>query len=248
MSQRKELRFRISAYSPETIPMARLAEYMSDLATILGSQERVHFVRLDPSSTVLVQEVEFEAIPKVTERLEGIRSRTAPQDAINAYTNIDRRLAEDNATGAIVAAETDTKIIEFPGRDRTQEGIYGPITQPGSVDGVLIRVGGRDNTVPVYLEEGDAIHRCNANREMAKKLAPHLYGKPLRVHGNGKWNRDDFGNWVMEWFTILDFAVLEESTIGEAVLKLRSVPGGIQSHEDPIRELRRIRRGTDKTR
>jgi hypothetical protein len=67
------------------------------------------------------------------------------------------------------------------------------------------------------------------------------------VFGNGKWSRDDFGNWNMEGFTITDFTTLQDSTLGEAVSKLRSIPEGIESHEDPLGELRRIRRGTRKT-
>ena len=246
MSQRRRFRFKIDAYSPETMPMARLAEYMSDLSKMMGSQENVHFVAIEPGSFEIVEDVEFEAIPKVTARLEGIRSRTSPEEAIKAYASMDRRLADDNATGALYIAGTTAVLIAFPGRDRTVEGNYGPVTQAGSVDGILIRVGGKDDTVPVYLEERGMIHRCNANRAMARRLAPHLYAQPLRVFGKGRWNRDDFGNWVMEWFTIQDFTILEESTIGEATVRLRAIPGGISSYEDPIKELRKLR-GTDET-
>ena len=81
MAQRQEYRFKIDAFTPETLPMARLAEYMAELATLLGTQERVHFVRLEGGSTTLVQEIEYEAIPKVRERLNGIKTRSAPEDA-----------------------------------------------------------------------------------------------------------------------------------------------------------------------
>jgi len=242
--QRQEYRFRIDAFAPDTIPMARLAEYMADLSTLLGSQERVHFVRLEPGSTVLVQEIEYEAIPKVRERLMGIRDRTAPEDAIKAYSDIDRRLAEDNATGVVEASHA--RVLELPGRDRAQLEVFGPIAQQGTLDGVLIRVGGKDATVPVYLQEGEVIHKCNSNRETAKKLAPYLFDRMLRVHGVGKWNRDDFGNWVMERFNITDFTLLDESSLTDAVSKLRSIQTEIQAADDPVEELRRIRQGSDK--
>ena len=39
-------RLKIDAYTPETMPMGRLAEYMADLAVILGERAAVHFVQL----------------------------------------------------------------------------------------------------------------------------------------------------------------------------------------------------------
>lgn len=243
-TKRQEYRFRIDAFTPETIPMARLAEYMADLATLLGSQERVHFSRVELGSLQILHEVEYEAIPKVKERLHGIRTRNAPEDAIKAYSNLDKKLAEDNAKASIETA--NDKVMEFPGRERTQLNAYGPVTEPGTFDGILIRVGGRDETVPVYLLEGDVVHKCNSNREMAKKLAPHLFGKTLRVHGAGKWNRDEFGNWVMERFNITDFTLLDESSLTDVVSGLRSIPGGIKELDDPMQELRRMRDSTEK--
>jgi len=43
---RELLEFVIDAYSPETLPMSRLAEYMAQLATLLGEKDHVHFVEL----------------------------------------------------------------------------------------------------------------------------------------------------------------------------------------------------------
>jgi hypothetical protein len=53
--------------------MARLAEYMTELATILGEPAYVHFVRLKSGSTRLVHKVQFEAMPKVLETATASR-------------------------------------------------------------------------------------------------------------------------------------------------------------------------------
>lgn len=237
-----EYRFKIDAFTPDTIPMDRLAKYMADLATLLGSQEKVHFVRVEGGSTVLVQQIEEEAVPKVRERIDGVKKRSAPEDAIQAFFDIDERLLEDEAVGLI---ETDLEeVIEFPGRNRTLLHTFAPFIEYGSVDGKLIRVGGRDETVPVYLEDGHIIYKCNSNREMARKLAPHLFGNTLRVHGNTKWYRDQFGNWVMDRFTITDFAELDDSSLADTVSRLRSVPeSGLKSSKDLISDLQRVRHG-----
>lgn len=241
-----EYRFKVEAYSPETIPMSRLAEYMSDLATLLGNRDRVHFSRLEPGSTTIVHLVELEADPKVRERITCVRLRTAPEDAIEAYSRINKKLRDDNGRGFVEGPEgidgLKKKIIEFPGKDRTESDKFDSISQPGSLDGMLIRIGGRDETVPIYLEEGDEIHRCNANRAMAKRLARFLYDV-VRVRGVGKWNRDDFGNWVMEEFRINDFEKLDALPLREAVVNLRNIKSDIQNMDDPIAELNKLRHG-----
>lgn len=241
-----EYRFKIDVFTPDTIPMERLAQYMTDLATLLGSQAKVHFSRLESGTMALVQNIEQDAVPRVRERIDGVRKRSAPEDAIVAFDRLDNRLLEDTAVGVI---ETDLeKVIEFPGRNRASLDTFAPFVEYGSLDGKLIRVGGRDETVPVYLEEGEIIHLCNSNREMAKKLAPHLFGGPLRVWGNGRWYRDQFGNWVMDRFTITDFTPLDDSSLRDAVSKLRAIPGNeMKSLHDPISDLMHIRHGTDES-
>jgi hypothetical protein len=238
-----EYRFKIEAYSPETIPMARLAEYMMDMAILLGNRDRVHFKGLEPGSTTLVQLVEYEAAPKVRTRVNGVRNRTAPEDAINAYRRINRKMREDNADGFVEATEesgTLARVIEFPGRKKTETEKLDPIFQPGSLDGLLIRVGGKDETVPVYVEEDEIIHRCTSNRGIAKSLAPLLF-EVIRVYGTGKWNYDDFGNWVMEDFRISTFERLETTSLRESVARLRAIESNIHKIEDPIEELNKLR-------
>jgi len=41
------LRFSIRAYDPDRMPMARLSEYLAELASVLGETHAVHFVSLE---------------------------------------------------------------------------------------------------------------------------------------------------------------------------------------------------------
>jgi hypothetical protein len=236
--------FRIDAFTPETLPMARLAEYMSDLAVLLGNVEKVHFVRLKKGSTVLVHNVEWEAAPKVVERIHAIKRSEGPPDAMKAYDSIDRRLASDNAIGYLTAPSKD-KVIEFPGRSRPESAAYGPFTQPGAFDGIPIMIGGKTDPVPVHLEEGDVVHLCYSSREIAKRLAAHLFVSFVRVTGNGRWHRDPDGIWVMDRFTINDFSPLKDEPLEDAVARLRTAAGKPES-EDVISELNKIRHGSDR--
>lgn len=240
----REYRLRIDAFTPETLPMSRLAEYMADLATLLGEQERVHFVRLENGSTALVHTIEWEAIPKVQERVQGVRLRQAPPDALKAFDEIDGRLARDNATGVLIEP-TGAKIIQFPGRNRAKPPVFGPFNQPGALDGVLIRVGGESDPVPVHIQEGEVIHICYASRIVARQLAPHLFTSALRVHGAGRWRRGSNGRWIMDRFTISQFEVLKDEPLAEAVARLRAVRSPLTTMEDPLAELQRLRHGSD---
>ena len=241
MREQHEYRFTIDAYSPETLPMSRLAEYMAEVARLLGKVDQVHFVRLEPGSTVLVQTVEPEAVPEVRNRINDLANDKAPEDAARAFKALNRFLAHDNATGSL--RESDgAEVIRFPSHKQPAPLTFGAFNQPGVLDGVLIRIGGRDDTVPAHLSDGDTIHVCNATREMAKRLAIHLYGPTLRVQGDGRWERDADGGWEMKRFNISEFRELDDAPLGEIADRLRRVEGsGWKDFEDPAAQLQRLR-------
>ncbi len=241
MKDADEYRFVIDAYTPDTLPMARLAEYMADLARLLGRTERVHFVRLDAGSAALAHRVDPEAAPEVRNRLHALKRGEAPEDAARAFKTLDRRLADDDAVGSLREGG-GAEVIRFPGRERPQPLTFGAFNQPGVLDGVLIRVGGRDDTVPVHLRDGETVHMCNATRDMARRLAVHLYGPTLRVRGDGRWERDADGVWTMKRFNIAEFDELDDAPLGEIVGRLRDVEGsGWKRVVDPPSELGRLR-------
>lgn len=244
MVDSREYKFRIDAYTPETLPMERLAEYMADLAKMLGEPASVHFVRLDPGSTVLVQMIDEEAEPKVRHRVQMVRSGDGPADALQAYNRINRRLLDDNAIGAL-SDDRDANVIDFPGRNLAESVTFGAFNQTGSLDGQLMRIGGVRDQVPVTLLASDgAQFNCQAPRELAKTIARYLLGPELRVHGDGRWHRDKTGSWRLDRFTIGNFEVLDDEPLGAVVARLRDVKGSEWSEvEDPWAELERERNG-----
>ena len=247
MDDPQEYRFRIDAFTPETIPMSRLAEYMGDLATLLGETERVHFVRLERGSTVLVQTIERESLPKVRNRIQRINvtEEEGPEDALRAFRAIDRRLAEDNAIGHLYA-ETGAEVIHFPGCEKPKPLTFGSFRQQGSLEGVLIKVGGKDETVPAHLLDGRIVHICNTKRDIARELAHYLFGSTLRVHGSGRWERDADGNWNLRRFDIAHYEVLDDTPLPDVVARLRQIRGsGWKEIDDPYTELMRLRHGPD---
>ncbi|MGR6466305.1 hypothetical protein [Rhizobium sp. PAMB 3182] len=236
-----EYRFRIDAYSPDTIPMSRLAEYMAELAAILGEQRAVHFERLERGSTVIVHKVEREAVPKVRERTTAVRRNEGPQDALKAYRAVNKLLRDDNAIGTL--QEKKGVIIRFPGRELVEEK-YPTIRQQGTLDGVVVSVGGADNTVHVrLLSEGVPVTGCYTNsRSLGKELAAK-FDENVRLIGVGSWSRDSDGKWQLEKFRIDAFEVLKPIFLSDALAELQKLP--IKFDQAAYDELSLIRHGPE---
>jgi len=246
----RERRFKISVYAAATMPMARLAEYMGDIATLLGESKYVHFSHLEDGSTIIRLVEEDEALSKIDERLARTRQGEGPSDANEAIKRINRKLREDNGTGSLTEI-TGAEIIGFPGCEAAEDS-FGAFNQQGSLDGVVIVVGGKGDPVPVHiqcLENADLVHNCYAARDVAKTLARYIFGPELRVSGTGRWLRDAEGNWNLDRFTIASFEVLNEEPLTSVVASLRAVKGSEwETLEDPWAELAQIRKGPDEDR
>jgi hypothetical protein len=221
--------------------MARLSEYLKELSRLLGSEDRVHFLRVDEGSADCAMEVDAEEESAISERVRQAKNGNGPKEAIKAFAAIQVYLDEDE-NSAVMEWEKGEVLIEFPGKSRKGQETFGPFSEDGSLDGMLVKIGGYDETVPVHLVYQGVHHTCNTTRELARKLAPYIFGKPIRVHGRGKWYRNADGNWEMHWFDIHDFEELSDASLLDVVGKLRSVPDNdLMKSKDPLRDMLKIR-------
>ena len=243
MAEQQQYRLKIDVFSVDSLPMARLAEYMAELAVLLGERERVHFSHLEKGSAVLVSTIEPVAFPKVEDRVARVSRGDGPKDAMQAYKNIDNLLAKDGAV-AVLIAPSQSNVIEFPGRARPKPVRYGPFREVGTLDGRIIRIGGRDETIPVWLKDGEVEYHCNVRgEEVARRLAPYYLNGVIRVHGSGKWVREENGTWELEQFDISDFEVLDDSPMVDVVGKLRAVEGSTwHESDDALSDILGLRR------
>src|SRR5665213_2278111 len=101
MDDQIEYRFKIDTFTPATLPMKRLAEYMLEIAQLLGEPEHVHFVEVAEGSAQLVQLIDYVAIPKVRDRLRTSITAAAPEELVRRRNQIDKMLAADNAVGVL---------------------------------------------------------------------------------------------------------------------------------------------------
>jgi hypothetical protein len=233
-------RFRIDAFTPATIAMARLSQYMAVLADLLGEADHVHFDRLTSGSLNVNVRVDQVAVPKIRARADAVRQGIAPFETMRAFRTINKMLRDDNGTGGFKQSDGRGTLLYFPGRD---EVLSKPIIikQRGTIEGQLIRVGGADKTAHLILQlEDQRQSNCVVTRALGKKIASHLYDF-VRVNGVGRWMRDENGDWEIVEFKVDGFELLDNSSLSRAIADLRSLAD--EWDDSVLSELENIRKG-----
>jgi hypothetical protein len=238
----ERLNFRIDSFTPETLPMARLAQYLAHLSTLYGNDNSVHFEKLRHGSAIVQVTIEEPAFPKVFQRLQSVKTGDPDPEAQKAFKAIDKLLRSDNAVGTITGTGK-AKILEFPGRKLP---VIDPITifQSTTIDGVVIKIGGRDETIPVTLRdmEGRVVNCEIRGVAQAKELSRYFLAETLRLSGTGKWSRIGTGDWILEALLIQSFEVVDDVPLDQVLDELRRVRhNGWTDVDDPIKAWKKIR-------
>ena len=232
--------FKIDAYTPKTIPMSRLAQYMGALAGFLGETPFVHFERLVPGSTGLAHRVENEAIPKVLARTSAIRTGVAETIVLDEFRKINTMLREDNASAAYQKEGYKRNVLTFPGITETlPKNLI--VRQRSFLIGTLVRVGGTDATIHATLQTDDKrTIRCVTSKLIGKRLASHLFD-PVKLFGLGKWCRGPYGQWEVMDFKIESFEEIDDAPLSKIIADLRAIPSDWA--DNTLRDLELLRNG-----
>lgn len=251
MNRPQEFRFKIDDLTLDTMPMKRLAEYLTDLAILLGQSKDVHLASVQSGSVEALVRTEANLVSKIEQRVTsaarqgGKKPSAGASEAMRAYKAITEKLKQDK-TGAVFMFEAGAEIIRFPSGKKEPTVTLGPFNQEGSLDGVIVRLGGINDPVPVHLESDSQTYQCLASRIVAREMAKHIFDTPVRVYGVGRWFRNATGEWALESFTIRDFHPLIDESLISVVAKLRAVPGNDWSQLDnPLNEADRLRNGDE---
>jgi hypothetical protein len=238
------LSFKIDAFQPDTLPMGRLAEYMADLATMLGEKADVHFVSLEDGCVQIMHDVSFTAYPKIQTRIVEVREERAPAEAMNAFRSLNRKLASDNTFATYAEEVSGANALEFLGVRAPKPIEILPVEQSGTLVGVIQGIGGRvinDARITVFIDTGDAVHTCVAPRPIAKSLGPFVLGDERRFEGFATWQRDENGAWSLRRFVISHHEPIEPRPLSEVVEQLRGVESRLTELRDPWGEITRDR-------
>lgn len=220
-----KIRLVIDSFTPDTLPMSRLADYLKEFANLLGNEANVHFERVQKSSAALVSWSDSTVTPKIRQRFEEVIEGSAPKLSMKANTSIDDMLVQDNGTGYIEL--NDSKVIDFAGRKRAPQQRIGPVRRKSVIDGQIFQIGGKDETVNVHLRnihKPSETYRSEVSIDLARKLATHLLTGTVRLFGEGDWYRTDSG-WIMSpnSFSAYDFVPIDESSLAATINAAREI-------------------------
>lgn len=243
-SKEIEYKFKIDAYSPETIPMVRLGEYMAEFGKLLSNASSVHFRKIEKGSTVLTAGVEFEAEPKIRRRLQATKN-AEDKDGVEVAARLNKMLRDDNANGLILAAKNGQITEEFylAGREIPAPKEIGPFNEPATIKAMLFRIGGRDETAHAQLL--DSAGRT-WNGKLTQEQAAHMAAAGLYqwfiVNGMARWVRTEEDTWELKDFRISDFSLLPKHSLQQEIEALRKIEGSEWGGTDPSEFIEKIRR------
>ena len=243
--ERSVIELHIDAFTPDTLPLGRMAEYLAAYARLLGSSEELRFAGLVKGSATLRVSIPATDSQFVSKRLKSASTADGPEDARKAYAQIDRMLRENGAVGD-VRLKGGARIIQFPGRRLPAEPPALEVTEIAEVDGVVVRVGGTDQTIPVHLQGANGeIFPCTVkDRAVARQLAGLLFEEPIRARGMGTWSRGADGRWKLKSMNIDGWDVLDAASPLVLLDQLRAARGnGWLNIADVDTRMHRIREG-----
>lgn len=226
---------------PKVLPLNDFGELVKKFADLLGNAEKVHFEALRQGSARILAKVDDEAQTDVKVQLAGVRLQG------NVSTKVIRMNEYLCARGwhGEVRSREGNVVLSFPGALGAKEPEEErTVQQMDTIVGQVIKIGGRDESVPMTLETSDGSYvEVNVRgRDLAKRLAPHLFGKEVRILGLATWKRDAEGEWSCTGMLVDQFEELDEAPLSELFDSLRELPGN-EWHEidDPIGAWKKLR-------
>ncbi|MBN8606221.1 MAG: hypothetical protein J0L81_04825 [Caulobacterales bacterium] len=230
--------FVIDSFTPETIPMSRLAEYMAVLAELLGKRDSLHFERVEPGSLKIKYWTPKEDADEVVQRPAMLVAGTADKATLAAFNRMNDLLEVDRAVGAF---QFSAVVLPFPGRERVHSPIYGPVDEEMTVEGQLVRIGGKDKSIHAQIQDGSSFLNCEMTRGLAMEMCHFLFGPTIRVTGNARFRRTRDGEWEQLSFKATKFEELDDTPLSQVVAKWRAIEGNDwRKFEDPLAELARL--------
>ena len=191
---------RIVGSHPSKLTLERMAVYLAELAKLMGEKDKVHFDKLSTGSAALKAWTEDEAAPRVSKRLSlaAAQSNQAPKDALSALVRINELLIQDGTRGEL-KDPSGAVIYPVPGGKKSAPEKEIVLEQESTITGQVIKIGGRDDTIPVLVKDSDGReYNCTImGAQLAKEISSHYLGDPIELTGRGKWRRTSNGSWEL---------------------------------------------------
>jgi hypothetical protein len=235
----------IQGVNIDNLSLEDVGQYLADFAALLGKDVTPKYHSIKRGSLTMRATVPADREIDVKTRAFLLRTGDAPEEAIRARQRISRRLGINRAKRATLLDSSNSKVVEIPVEKPSEIAPPVPsVIRAGSLQGKVIRLGGRQDPVSVEIQDVDGfVYLCRATRDVAKKLARDMFDPIVRIHGSGRWHRTEEGVWRVEDFLISRHEVLDDSSFAQAVNELRAIPANWKDLSDPYSELRKIKNG-----
>jgi hypothetical protein len=228
---------------PRHMPLEDVGELAKRLSELLGCSEHLRFANLKTGSTSILARVLPQAVETV--QVNILKAKQADGAAPSKVARIDDYLASRGWHGELRNREGRVLLV-FPGSvnaEPAQE--VRTVQQLDSITGRVIKIGGRDETVPMQIQglDGRYLDVTVKGRDLAMQLGSLLF-QEVRVSGLATWQRDTEGEWSCITMIVTAFDKLSTKPLTELFDELSELPGNEWNDMDsPDDEWLRIRRG-----
>jgi hypothetical protein len=232
MRASKEISWVLEGRSPDQIPMARLAEYMQQLAIMLGETENVHFARIEKGCARLVAKLNpgYPA-QRVYARVYAVRDRRAPAEAMRAFRRINDMVGEERRHAHVTFGAC--VILRFPGNVTSDVAPFS-LVENGTITGKLYALIEQPSgllNARIRPQGGNTYVSCSADNRIGRQLRNYFLDA-VRVQGMGTWVRSENGEWLCQSLHILDVHPVIDVSLREAINALRAVD--VEWSDDPL--------------
>ncbi|WP_446471081.1 hypothetical protein [Xenorhabdus stockiae] len=211
MSKEHSLKLKLDGTTPDSLPMARLAKYLTALSSLYGEASEVRFESVTEGS------VEIHSYVKTTASYEAVKAHIHEQihNRGKPYRDLIDLVTTDNLKGEIYSSDSSLLGVIRPSVDEKLL----TITKNAKVQGELYSISGKETSVMVKLRgANNEILNCEASQEDAIRLAQYLF-KKIRVQGRSEWVKKN-GEWKLKKLIIKHFSLLENVRIQEGIQRL----------------------------
>lgn len=225
MADFEELSFVIPGYTPETMPLNRLIQYLQQMSVVLGDPENLHLIDIRAGSVEPTFHVAKSVALEAKDRAAKVQRGDGTKKQVDAYNSIRRMLRRDarDAGRPALLRSPQKVVLEIPAAP-DELGVLTGIRQASTIDGQLISVGGANEDASLRVQDlgGRIMSGFTAKRSLAKELA-RLMWEPVRLSGVGQWCRTDEGIWQLERMQVQSFERLDDEGLGVTLERLRSL-------------------------
>ncbi len=228
---------------PRHLPLDDFGELTKRLADLLGSREQLRFSALKTGSASIRARVLDAGLAAVTGNL--VAAKLGDGAGTAKVARIDDYLAARGWHGELRNRQGRVLLV-FPGatvRKNVEE--VRTVQQLDSIVGTVIKIGGRDETVPMQVQTTDGLYLdvTVKGRDLARRLGSLLF-QEVRVNGLASWQRGADGEWSCIGMIVTDFDQPSSIPLTDLFDQLGQLEGNEwNSMENPEREWLRIRRG-----